>query len=309
MSHIVSALTANGGVFIGDSIAIDASVNILISGNSIEDVMSTTRGAYGVHINNGNGTTANTGLQILNNSIKNLNGGGWVHAIGLEADTPGVIVRQNCISQMVSPTANRVAVWFEANPSFSTAHVNFNNFDVTPMSDYGIAVAVVGSGAVDGTNNWWNAINGPGPVGPGSGALVSPEVNYKPWLHQRNGGACQLNGTCRGTDGDGEIHGKNGGNGQFHMHHGHCDDQGEGDDFKDDSSGTDFHSSQVNSVTYDDAAHTVTVAGLGTNNGLPVAYTIVATDSALVPPGMFSIVLTDGYSDVGDLTSGSITLQ
>jgi hypothetical protein len=62
-------------------------------------------------------------------------------------------------------------------------------------------------------------------------------------------------------------------------------------------------------VAYDNVAHTVTISGLGTNNGFPVAFTIVAVDSSLVPPGLFSITLSDGYINTGSLLSGSITLH
>jgi len=62
-------------------------------------------------------------------------------------------------------------------------------------------------------------------------------------------------------------------------------------------------------VAYDNVAHTVTIAGLGTNKGLPVAFTIVAVDSSLVPPGLFSITLSNGYTNSGGLLSGSITLH
>jgi hypothetical protein len=56
-------------------------------------------------------------------------------------------------------------------------------------------------------------------------------------------------------------------------------------------------------------AHTVTITGTGTDNGLAVAFTIVATDSTLMPPGMFSITLSDGYINSGSLLDGSIQLQ
>ena len=36
--------------------------------------------------------------------------------------------------------------------------------------------------AFDARYNWWGAINGPGPVGPGSGDRVSAHVTYTPWL-------------------------------------------------------------------------------------------------------------------------------
>ncbi len=51
---------------------------------------------------------------IQGNTITNLVGGGWVHAIGLEANTPGVLVTSNTINQ--------------------------NNFNVT-IAAYGIAVS------------------------------------------------------------------------------------------------------------------------------------------------------------------------
>jgi len=116
-------------------------------------------------------------------------------------------------------------------------------------------------------------------------------------------------GGCQAADGDGDVPGSNGGSAHFHFHEDNCNQQPESEDFSDPSSGTDFHSTQVTAVTYDTVAHTVTIAGLGTNNGLPVAFTIVAVDSSLVPPGMFSITLSDGYSNSGNLQAGSITLH
>ena len=86
------------------------------------------------------------------------------------------------------------------------------------------------------------------------------------------------------------------------MHQDHCvSGETDGEDFSDPSSGTDFHSTQVNSVTHDDVAHSVTIAGLGTDNGLPVTFTIIAVDSSAVPPGIFSIILSDGYINSGRL--------
>src|SRR5258706_24141 len=167
MTNVHSNRSAKG-ITIGDASSTNPSVNILIDGNSISNITSDARGAYGVSINNGNGATSNSGLVIRNNSIFTLNGGGWVHAVGLEANTPGVLVRDNSFSNLISPSTDAVAVWFEANSSFATAHVNTNNFNVGPAA-YGIAVdpAISGTGTVDGTCNWWGAANGPGPVGPG----------------------------------------------------------------------------------------------------------------------------------------------
>src|SRR5256714_1320139 len=180
------------GVFVGDAASTDASTNILIEGNSITNITSVqaptsmipAKGAYGILINNGNGATSNSGLEIRNNTINSLSSLGWVHAIGLEANTPGVVVQGNSISILVPAPGGSVAVWFEhENTSYATGHVNQNNLDVT-IADFGIAVepSTPGTGSVDGTCNWWGDPNGPGPVGPGAGAMVSPRVDYTPWL-------------------------------------------------------------------------------------------------------------------------------
>jgi hypothetical protein len=116
-------------------------------------------------------------------------------------------------------------------------------------------------------------------------------------------------GGCHMADGNGDEPGSNGGKASFDFHEDDCNQQPQKEDFSDPSSGTDFHGTQVNSVAYDNVAHTVTIAGLGTNNRLPVAFTIVAVDSSLVPPGLFSITLSDGYSNSGNLLDGSIALH
>jgi hypothetical protein len=116
-------------------------------------------------------------------------------------------------------------------------------------------------------------------------------------------------GGCHEADGDGDVPGNNGGSAHFHFHEDNCNLQPDSEGFSDPSSGTDFHSTQVTSVAYDTVTHTVTIAGLGTDNGLPVAFTIVGVDSSLVPPGLFSITLSDGYSNSGHLLDGSITLR
>jgi hypothetical protein len=86
-----------------------------------------------------------------------------------------------------------MAVWFESNPSFGTANVHGNNFSLPAMA-FGIAVhpALTG-GSVNGTCNWWNSPAGPTAASNpgGTGAKVSPSVNYAPWLvAPAPGGAC-----------------------------------------------------------------------------------------------------------------------
>lgn len=183
------------GVLIGSNGGADPSQNTIVQGNSITNITSDTRGAYGVSVAN---VINVSGLEIRDNNIKNLTGtAGWAHAIGLEGDTPNAIVEGNCISNIVAPGTDRIAVWFESNPSFSTAKVNSNNLDVTSAA-FGIAVhpALVGT-PLDGTNNWWGSATGPTtPSNPGgTGAKVSPNVNYTPWLI-----APPLGGACGGIE-------------------------------------------------------------------------------------------------------------
>jgi hypothetical protein len=120
---------------------------------------------------------------------------------------------------------------------------------------------------------------------------------------------------CRGEDGEADEDDAKHDGGKAHasMHHKECEENqnemaGE-DDYKDPSSGIDFRSTQFTSVIHDEVAHSVTVTGLGTNNGLPVAFTIIAVDSTLVPPGTFTITLSNGYTNTGSLSAGSILLN
>lgn len=128
-------------------------------------------------------------------------------------------------------------------------------------------------------------------------------------IRQIEGPALLVNPPCHVGDGDGDVPGGKGGTAHFHFHDGDCDDQPETETFSDANSGVNFQASGVTSVTYDNVAHNVTIVGTGTNNGLPVAFTIVAVNSALVPPGMFSITLSNGYTNTGNLLAGTIRLR
>jgi hypothetical protein len=61
-------------------------------------------------------------------------------------------------------------------------------------------------------------------------------------------------------------------------------------------------------ATFDDISHSVTIMGDGTNAGRPVSFTMVGVDNGILP-GLFSLVLSDGYAISGTLLSGSIQLQ
>ena len=198
--NVIGIPSSNGGIFIGDSTSSNPSLNILIQGNSISDISSATRGAYAIHVNNGASTapsaTGYTTATIRDNTINNLVGGGWAHAIGLEGDTPGVIVEDNSITNVVATGTNRIAVWFEDNPSFATGQVHNNNLDVTALA-FGIAVhPALPAGPLNGTCNWWGSATGPTAASNpgGTGSQVGPNVTYKPWLISPAPGAACIGG-------------------------------------------------------------------------------------------------------------------
>lgn len=114
-------------------------------------------------------------------------------------------------------------------------------------------------------------------------------------------------GTCREAGGKGQGAGKKSGSSQFNFNHDGCN-HSDSASFTDSGSGVNFQATQVTSAIFDDVAHSVTLTGTGTDNGLPVTFTIVAIDSSLAPPGLFSIALSDGYINSSNLTTGSIAV-
>ena len=76
---------------------------------------------------------------------------------------------------------------------------------------------------------------------------------------------------CHEADGDGHIQGEHSGEARFHFDADACEDSdAEGVDASDPGSSMDFHSTQLLSVAFDDVAHTMTMVGIGLDNGLPV---------------------------------------
>jgi hypothetical protein len=189
------------GILVGDESASNPSLNILIEGNTIEDISSWNRGTTGVQVTNGGSPPTDTGsyteVTIRYNVIDDLYGGAWARGISLTGDTPIAVVEGNCISDVVDatpffPVDDAVAVFFgPGNSYFGTAEVHQNNFTNV---NYGIQVESLDEfpfDSVDGENNWWGSASGPGPVGPGTGVKVSPGVDYDPWLiAPALGGAC-----------------------------------------------------------------------------------------------------------------------
>jgi hypothetical protein len=73
--------------------------------------------------------------------------------------------------------------------------------------------------------------------------------------------------------------------------------------------GRDFQSTQVDSIQYNDLGNTVTITGLGTSNGLPMAFVFVGLETGPTTPGWVSFAFSDGYTSAGTLIDGSVLLH
>jgi hypothetical protein len=115
--------------------------------------------------------------------------------------------------------------------------------------------------------------------------------------------------TCREVDGNGDFHGSNG-IGNFHADDDQCEDgipnQVSSTNVGD---GKNFQSTQISTTTFDAVADTVTITGLGTHGGVPVAFTFVALETGPTTPGWVSFAFSDGYTNSGTLIDGSVLLH
>jgi hypothetical protein len=140
---------------------------------------------------------------------------------------------------------------------------------------------------------------------------AGPSVTY--FTRQRTATAgIAITGKCAGTSheaaGSGHLNGKHGGQAQFSFNYDDSNQPTGSVSFSDSGSGVNFQSTRVTAAAFDDVAHTATLTGSGADNGSPVTFTMVAADSSLAAPGLFSITLSDAYNDSGNLLDGSITV-
>lgn len=121
-------------------------------------------------------------------------------------------------------------------------------------------------------------------------------------------------GLCRRGAGDGDVQDNNSGkHGHVHFNGNECEGGQSGGDIEesDQNSGDNFQSNSVSSATFtqNESSQTMTMIGTGTHNGLPVAFTLVGVDNGTLGPGLFSLVLSDGYVLAGSVSNGTVTIQ
>jgi len=109
------------------------------------------------------------------------------------------------------------------------------------------------------------------------------------------------------ADGDSDVENGSGGHGHTKFHkHGCSKGSDDSVQHSDSQQGHNFQSTSVDAAVYSTAAdgRTVSITGTGTDNGLPVAFTMIAVDHDGALPATYSLVLSDGYIFVGTVTNG-----
>jgi hypothetical protein len=210
--NVFTAASNNGGAEINFSCTGSNSTGVTVSGNTstgltggtsftafsgvigditVKDNTVTQDGANGgsavYFFGDVSGTTGITGNTINNTgasavSIHGNGDGGTASAI----NTGTFTITQNVLS------GNVRGVYISSKALGTSAKVIASRNNLSGDTTYGVDNEFA-SIVADGTCNWWGAANGPGPVGSGTGANVSSNINYKPWLVSSN-----LNGLCIG---------------------------------------------------------------------------------------------------------------
>jgi hypothetical protein len=181
-SNSISNVTSTGSAkaILVDSATTDLTDILFIKDNTITGITSTNQGAYALQV--GKLSVSSVSLQFLTNHLSNLAGAAWVHAVSLECDLQDPLIQNNDFTNLTSASGGVAAVWINNDPHADTTSVSGNNFNLTE-ADFGVKLpdnttfpSLLGAGC-----NWWGSADGPGPVGPGHGAQVSPGVLYAPW--------------------------------------------------------------------------------------------------------------------------------
>ena len=170
------ALFKTNGATISDNVVLgDPSSSAVYIGGGDSNVTVTTNAIGGassaVNVANDFGVGPNSTVTITQNLLRN--------------NVNGVKV-----GSTAATTANTVA----AHRNGLTGNSGFGVDNLSPAN-------------VDATCNWWGSKNGPGPVGPGSGDKVTPNVTYSPWLKSPSleshcGGVTNGHGHGEGDDDD-----------------------------------------------------------------------------------------------------------
>jgi len=112
----------------------------------------------------------------------------------------------------------------------------------------------------------------------------------------------------RHADGDGDVGDSEGRHSHMHFHKGGCGHQDtDAVQHDDDQQGHHFQSTSVDAAQFTTALNgrTAVITGTGTDNSLPVTFTLTAVDYDGLLPAAYTLVLSDGYVFAGTVLDGS----
>jgi hypothetical protein len=123
-------------------------------------------------------------LEFVNNTVTDVTGAAWARGVSLECDAMVFLAAFNDFSGFSSAANDVTGVWINNNPHGYEGDAGGNNFDL-PATAFGVKIQNADAGIypppLSAGCNWWGSPDGPGPVGPGHGSGVSPNVFYFNW--------------------------------------------------------------------------------------------------------------------------------
>jgi hypothetical protein len=177
----ISGSQSARAVLLGDGNPANVLSVVNVQYNTITGVTSINGGAYGLLLVN---ALDSGGLFISYNDFSNIEGSTLVHGLSFENNSNVMSAVSNNYTNLIGPATDNKAVWFSANdPDVYRADLSSSNFNLT-VASYAVAIdpsVNVGGNMVNAECCWWGSPDGPGPVGPGHGARVSPNVLYAFW--------------------------------------------------------------------------------------------------------------------------------
>ncbi|HEY8655356.1 MAG TPA: hypothetical protein VIN34_01300 [Candidatus Limnocylindria bacterium] len=88
-----------------------------------------------------------------------------------------------------------------------------------------------------------------------------------------------------------------------------CDEDHGKVEHRDDGADVRFHSTSIDSVSFDPAAGTATLTGAGVNRDHAVRYTVVVVDGGAALGKTYAIALSDGYAKRGPVRAGTLLVR
>jgi hypothetical protein len=177
----ISGSQSARGILLGDGNAANLVSAMTLQHNTITGVTSTDGGAYGLLLVN---AMDGGGLFIASNDFSNLEGSTLAHGLSFDNRSAISVAINNNYTNLIGPPTDNKAIWFSANdPDVYHTDVSGSNFNLT-VASYGVAIdpsVNVGGNMVNAGCCWWGSPDGPGPVGPGHGARISPNVWFPVW--------------------------------------------------------------------------------------------------------------------------------